>query len=1699
MKIELRGLSRSDQQSVLEREAPSLVTVLGTFAASNGRATTMASKVLDAEPTDLIEWEQDGVAQWRPVAMFAADARRGADVIEIVLPWDSIARSPRSTVSLVRVARAAEPIESIEASLLADAAPAAKSALSSLWTDAAATDNAGESSRLLFLHGFASSTHGSFHRWTNSAATLDALKTRYREGLAFNHATIAKSPVDNAIELAGALSAAGVRTVEVLGFSRGGLVAELLAGRAYADKALVRWMVSKHGDEWHALEEKLRVLDAARDGLEVTRVVRVASPVAGTRLAGDVPHAALSLMLSALLRSVAMPTAASTATKQLLLRLLTMLAHRSLPGLFDLRPDSALVRFLSAAPRVGATRRLAVAASVQSAGGSFWQASAQWASEKLFHGANDLVVSERSALAGTSNDERLTLSGSRTHFECFDSTDATPQPDASPSPTTTLDALLRAPVALRDVPIVSEPGRAGAGGAEARSADDAHGERAAWDVRGRPLSGYRVLIVPGIMGSTLDDEQGPVWLSPTLMHGSFARLAYTAANNGVRATGLVEPAYWLLQRALEALGATVVRGFYDWRRPIADCAQEVADRCERELRDGRLAIVAHSMGGVVTRKLLLRWRAQAQIELLDRLERVLFLGVPHRGSFNAALARDGQEGLVRALGCADATQNLDEVVQVIQTFPGLEALIPHALATQVQSQPLAESIDDLREFTEQFAADLSKRAPSRAARFITVLGAPPLVATHQSMDPRDRQCGVGDGRVLHSSSALGDEPKVHIAARHGSIPQSPGFLQAMAAMITSGTSAGSSLLGALFARETAPALPVVDEPLVLMSAAMGADIDTLRASDAALYSPGQTPFEPVAPNARDHQLSIAIHHGSVRAVQLACAEIDEDERATQPVRALVLGRLEQPRLDGVLRDLDALLDNTIRRRFELGAIDAKIGSIHTFSGGRTRLPLVVFGLGRMIAFDREAFVSAASDGFVRAACDAVDAAMASGRPSSAGTVLVELCSALPSALAASTAEQLQRLAEAVVEALLIANRALAKVSVQIARYVHFEQHRDSAWALLRAFEGATRSVRLELERSERVWVEPQITRGDGYCGSRFARPAAVVDVATVTIRGSIGAEQTQFEFVHDDGRAAMRSDRGQLSDARRDALFALAAMGRADEARDLLADVVPPWFEQLARSGRDVELVLDSASAAIPWEVVADGLGPRRANVIRRLTVAPRRSVTASTNTALVIADPYADAPQWSLAGARREGVAVRAALEAAGFETEQPLGATSGDAVRALSKVKRGVVRVLHIAAHGDFSAESGAGVVLLGPGEALDASWWWKLDVVPEVVVLNCCSSGRIAPELQRGMASLAEVVLASGVRLFVAAAWPVSDEGAAEFGAALHRELLDGVAFAEAVRRARVALRARDPRSSTWAAFQAYGDPSYRMLRGAVTEPLRFVHDEEAIDAALTLLGDFRSRPSDQRATLEAAFEGLQRATGASTSGALRYHLAVCAMEVRRLDEAVDHLLYASQREDAPLSSRVWLLEALSRRAFALPSPDWNAVGLVSDSLEATVTSAGSSAAIAHAILRRAVRESATDDATMTALVKRMSTIAASSEPIGRRVAQELRALVALCRYEAIPVPEPKSSPLPSVTERLTRAHATLAGAIEGGRLSDSTRARVIDAYRAAVGMRASANWALFVEQWLACVAAVAKARGHESAEGLSSLSDAIRQWG
>ena len=186
-----------------------------------------------------------------------------------------------------------------------------------------------------------------------------------------------------------------------------------------------------------------------------------------------------------------------------------------------------------------------------------------------------------------------------------------------------------------------------------------------------------VVVVPGILGSQLGiARQRPLpndvlWLDPIDIQVGRLRLLALDAAAPIIPLGVVLYSHLKLRLRLRAAGFAVTFHDYDWRLGIEESGASFAAWL-RDQRSRRLAIVAHSMGGLLSRTAL-------ALPGTQHVERVVLLGTPNQGSFAPVQVLRGTYALVRKIARLDAATTAERLTEeVFNGFPSLYQMVPVA-------------------------------------------------------------------------------------------------------------------------------------------------------------------------------------------------------------------------------------------------------------------------------------------------------------------------------------------------------------------------------------------------------------------------------------------------------------------------------------------------------------------------------------------------------------------------------------------------------------------------------------------------------------------------------------------------------------------------------------------------------------------------------------------------------------------------------------------------------------------------------------------------------------------------------------------------------------------------------------------------------------------------------------------------------------
>lgn len=302
-----------------------------------------------------------------------------------------------------------------------------------------------------------------------------------------------------------------------------------------------------------------------------------------------------------------------------------------------------------------------------------------------------------------------------------------------------------------------------------------------------------VMVVPGILGSQLGIARrrplpnDVLWLDPIDIQVGRLRLLGVDSGAAIIPLGVVLYSHLKLRLRLRAAGFAVTMHDYDWRLGIEESGAAFAERL-REHSSKRLAIVAHSMGGLLSRAALASPGTQ-------HVERVVLLGTPNLGSFAPIQALRGTYAVVRKIARLDGAMTAERLAEeVFNSFPSLYQMVPvsgrKGAADLLDPGAWPDSGPALRPPLFERARRFRDWLPPADERFVAVAGVGQETVTAASKG-RDgfvytvtRQ---GDGTVPADSAALDGANTYFANAAHSDLTRDAHVASAIVDLLRKGS------------------------------------------------------------------------------------------------------------------------------------------------------------------------------------------------------------------------------------------------------------------------------------------------------------------------------------------------------------------------------------------------------------------------------------------------------------------------------------------------------------------------------------------------------------------------------------------------------------------------------------------------------------------------------------------------------------------------------------------------------------------------------------------------------------------------------------------------------------------------------------------------------------------------------------------------
>ena len=250
--------------------------------------------------------------------------------------------------------------------------------------------------------------------------------------------------------------------------------------------------------------------------------------------------------------------------------------------------------------------------------------------------------------------------------------------------------------------------------------------------------------------------------------------------------GIVLYSYLRLKLHLRIAGFAPVFHDYDWRLGIDELGKGLAARLDAETAS-RVMIVAHSMGGLVT-------RAAMATASGSKVERVVLLGAPNLGSFAPVQALRGTYAVVRKIARLALEQSAEMLAaEVFKTFPSLYHLLPVPEVSprldffDPRSWPATGPQPDVALLTR--ARKLGALLAPGDKRFAVIVGAGQETVTSATRRGEQFQYTItrhGDGTVPTACALLPGASTHYTSVAHSELARDEVIARAIADLLKSG-------------------------------------------------------------------------------------------------------------------------------------------------------------------------------------------------------------------------------------------------------------------------------------------------------------------------------------------------------------------------------------------------------------------------------------------------------------------------------------------------------------------------------------------------------------------------------------------------------------------------------------------------------------------------------------------------------------------------------------------------------------------------------------------------------------------------------------------------------------------------------------------------------------------------------------------------
>jgi hypothetical protein len=953
--------------------------------------------------------------------------------------------------------------------------------------------------------------------------------------------------------------------------------------------------------------------------------------------------------------------------------------------------------------------------------------------------------------------------------------------------------------------------------------------RQAAETKRRGEKGPRVYVLPGIMGSTLGRKRklldDTLWVDPFEI--AAGRLTLLALPDGGRNTplGVLLVAYLKLKLTLEAAGFDADFHPFDWRQGVDTLGAELMQRIEVDPAE-RVALVAHSMGGLVS-------RAAVGLDHGRKISRLVMLGTPNFGSFAPVQAMRGTYSSVRAIAALDLRHSPETLARLVfTTFPGLTQMLPAPEKfSAVDLYDPATWPDDGPEPSAELLRGVAAARASLAPpdeRFFLIAGVNQDTTVGMAVNNGKFEYTMskaGDGTVPRAFCELPPTRTYYIVESHGSLPNNGLAGRAVLDILRSGTTAllptqWPAVRAERTVREKEMRTPVERKAWSRMTrderrAFWEGMLQMPEDGPATAKTGGRTvPAVPVVPG-RDH---VILGQRPRRAIEIRLAKGSITEANA---RALVLGIFKNVEPAGPANAIDERLHGAVKEFTRRRMFRGDVGEVFVMPTSRSllRADTVLFaGLGNFDAF-RQSVHEFVAENVVRT--------FVRTQVEDFATVLWGTGSGCM--IGESLEYQLRGYFKGMADA--DPDRQLRRITFCALDDAKYREMKDELLRLAgTALFDEVEATVLEIVLPDVAVAEPapRAPAPKGPTPAYLLVNQRVEDNKRFSLHASLLTATDKAAIISAEKRINRATIDAQLRAIQYDA-FNFRGMRRFGER---LASLVldERILEALAQmKSNHLVVVHDAPGSLYPWETLciagwfpAGGAGLSRHYAADNLSVAKwseQRRIDRTLDILLIVN------PTGDLDGADQEGERLLALFRRRSNIHVHRIAGGDAHRDRIKSEFQSGRYDVLHYAGHAHFDEHDPAGSGIRLADGVLSGRDLASLSNLPALVFFNACESGRLASDahvrrrhVKRRIdenVGLAEAFLRGGVANYIGTYWPVGDDSASAAATAIYGALVKGRSIGAAVGAARAAMR--DMASIDWADYIHYGSYDFTVKSG------------------------------------------------------------------------------------------------------------------------------------------------------------------------------------------------------------------------------------------------------------------------------------------